>query len=184
MKNSFRSDLENAIEFHGHLCGGIIMGVRMARAAMDYLGIDEPEKNRDFIVYVENDRCISDAIQSVTGCSLGKRRLKWLDYGKMAASFIDMDTKKGIRLAVNADRNPEPSDDLEAFWGEFEDEELFKMEPVSMDLKMEDMPGKPSRSVNCEICHEKIMDGRDVAKDGKIVCKSCANGKYYSKIPL
>ncbi|OBR93917.1 MULTISPECIES: FmdE family protein [Clostridium] len=182
MDNHFEEDVKKAREFHGHLCSGIILGVRIARAGLNYLGIEEPAKNKDFIVFVETDRCLTDAVQAVTGCSLGKRRLKWIDYGKMGASFIDMNTQKGIRIVVNAKKNPSPDEDALSFWEQFTDEQLFKFEPVKIDIKKEDLPGRPTKSVKCEICHEKVMDGRDVIKDGKVLCKACANGSYYKKI--
>ncbi|WP_411682315.1 FmdE family protein [Clostridium thailandense] len=182
MDNHFDEDLKKAHEFHGHLCTGIIFGVRIARAGLNYLGIEEPSKNKDFIVFVEADRCLSDAVQAVTGCSLGKRRLKWIDYGKIGASFIDMNTQKGIRIVVNAQKNPSPDEDILSFWNQFTDEELFKFESVQVDMRKEDMPGKPNKSVKCEICHEKVMDGRDIIKDGKVLCIACAKGAYYKKI--
>lgn len=180
--NHFEEDLEKAREFHGHLCTGIIFGVRIARAGLNYLGIKDPTKNRDFIVFVEVDRCLADAVQSVTGCSLGRRRLKWMDYGKMAASFIDMNTNKGVRIVVDAKQNAPEDEDQVAFWNQFSDEQLLKFEPITVDLKPEDLPGRPTQKTNCEICHEKIMDGRDILKEGKVICKACAKDAYYQKI--
>ncbi|MBC3886826.1 formylmethanofuran dehydrogenase [Acetobacterium paludosum] len=182
MISSLEEDLKKAQKFHGHLCSGIILGVRIARAGLNYLGIEDPSKNKDFIVYVEIDRCLTDAVQSVTGCSLGKRRLKWIDYGKMGACFIDMNTQKGIRIVVNAKKNPSPDQDALSFWGQFTDEQLFKFELVAVNIKKEDLPGKPTNSAMCEICHEKVMDGRVIIKDGKVLCEACANGAYYTAI--
>lgn len=182
MVTTYEEELKKAEKFHGHLCTGIILGVRMSRLGLNYLGIEDPSKNRDLMVYVEADRCLSDAVQSATGCSLGRRRLKWIDYGKMGACFIDINTQKGIRIVVNAKENPPEGQDKLLFWGQFTDEELFKFEPVKVYIKKEDMPGKPIKSEMCEICHEKVMDGRYVIKDKKILCKSCANGAYYEKI--
>ena len=68
---SFEEDLNRAIAFHGHLCGGQITGVRMARYALKYFGIDDPDHYRDLIVYAECDRCLTDAIMVVTGCHPG-----------------------------------------------------------------------------------------------------------------
>ncbi|MDD4715632.1 MAG: FmdE family protein [Oscillospiraceae bacterium] len=182
MTEQFQSDLKKATLFHGHACTGIILGVRMARAGLSYLGINDPEENRDFIVYLEIDRCLADAIQSVTGLSFGKRRLKAMGYGKMAASFIDMNTGKGVRIVMNAKQEaPEKTDQVQ-FWDQFPDEQLFQMEPVMVDLKPEDLPGPPVRTAVCELCHEKIMDGKDIVKDGQILCKACAEGAYYRKI--
>ncbi|NLK52565.1 MAG: formylmethanofuran dehydrogenase [Syntrophomonadaceae bacterium] len=182
MTDHFEEDLKKAHEFHGHICTGIVFGVRIARAGLNYLGIEDPATNRDFMVFIEVDRCLADAIQSVTGCSLGRRRLKWFDYGKMAASFIDMNTQKGVRIIVDAQQNAPEDQDPVSFWRQFPDEQLFKFEPITIALKPEDLPGRPTKKAICETCHEKIMDGRDMLKDGKVLCKACANGAYYQKI--
>lgn len=182
MDKHYEEDLKKAREFHGHICGGIILGVRIARAGLNYLGIEEPAKSKNFIVFVEADRCISDAVQAVTGCSLGKRNLKWIDYGKMGASFIDMNTQKGIRIVVIAKKYPSFDEDALSFWNQFTDEEIFKFEPIQVDMRKEDLPGRPIKVIRCEICHEEVMDGRDIVKDGKVLCKACANGAYYKKI--
>lgn len=182
MINHFAEDIEKAHKFHGHVCTGIVFGVRIARAGLEYLGIDDPIRNKDFIVYIEADRCIADAIQSVTGCSLGKRRLKWVDYGKMAASFVDITTQKGIRIVVDNQQAMPEKTDIVTYWSKFSDEELFRFEPITVALKPEDLPSKPLRKAVCGICHEKIMDGRERLKDGQIICKACADGAYYQKI--
>ncbi|MPN17377.1 hypothetical protein SDC9_164730 [bioreactor metagenome] len=182
MTDHYEEDIKKAQEFHGHVCTGIVFGVRIARAGLNFLGIEDPSKNKDFILYVEADRCLADAVQSVTRCSIGKRRLKWMDYGKMAASFIDIHTQKGVRIVVNNQKMFSDDDDPVAFWKQFSDEELFKFEPITVALKPEDLPGKPTKRAFCEICHEKINDGRELHKDGKVLCQACANGAYYQKI--
>lgn len=181
MDNQIAADLKKAEEFHGHLCTGIIFGVRIARLGMNYLGIKDPKENRDFIAFVEADRCVADAVQSVTGCSLGKRRLKWFDYGKMAATFVDMNTHEGVRIVTATGKQMPEEGDLVAFWSQIPDEELFNLEPVRVDLKPEDLPGKPSRRVKCEGCGEMVMDGREASVDGKTLCHACAFGAYYQK---
>ena len=181
MTDHFDEDLKKAHEFHGHTCTGIIFGIRLARAGLEYLGIEDPAENKDFIVYLEADRCLSDAVQSVTGCTLGRRRLKWLDYGKMAASFIDMNTQKGVRIAVDNHDDPPDGEDPVAYWRKLPKEQLFKFEPITVNLKPEDLPGRPTKKAYCEVCHERINDGRDVLKDGQVLCKACANGTYYQK---
>ncbi len=181
--NYFEQDLQKAHDFHGHVCSGIVFGVRMARIGLNHLGIEDPGQNRDFIVFVEADRCVADAVSSVTGCSLGRRRLKWLDYGKMATTFVDINTNEGIRIVTAAKQQIGDQDDVVAFWSAFPDEELFRTELVTVNLKPEDLPGKPSRKVSCATCGEFVMDHRDLLIDGKIFCKACAQGAYYQKRP-
>jgi len=181
VKNYFEADLKKAHDYHGHVCTGIIFGTRIARMGLNYLGIEDPEENRDFIVYVEADRCIADAVAAVTGCSLGRRRLKWLDYGKMAASFVDMNTKQGIRIVTAAQEQPGDDSDLVAFWSAIPDEDLFRVEPITINLSEQDLPGKPTRRVICSRCGEAVMDGRDLLIAGETLCKACAQGAYYQK---
>ena len=177
--SQFASDIKKAADFHGHICAGIVFGVRIARMGLNYLGIDDPAKNRDFIVFVEADRCLTDAVQSVTGCSLGKRRLKWYDYGKMAASFWDINAQKGVRVSVVTNKSTPEGVDPVAFWQPYSDEDILKLEPITVVLKPEDLPGKPLRKAKCSVCGELINDGREVVTDKQTLCKPCADGAYY-----
>ena len=173
-------DLEAALAFHGHLCHGMVMGVRMARYACRELGIDDPRKNRDLIVYVEMDRCASDAVSVVAGVTLGKRRLKWVDYGKMAATFVDLSTGRSVRVAPrpevpHAGRDTDPLE----HWKDWTDEQLFSCVPVDVCMPEEDKPGSPLRTAVCARCAEKIQDAREVVADGETLCRACAHGAYY-----
>lgn len=181
MTTQFEEDIKKAHAFHGHICTGIVFGVRITRAGLHAIGIDDPSKNRDFIIYCEIDRCLTDALQSVTGVSLGRRRLKIREYGKMAASFVDMNSGKGVRVVCCNDiQMPDDADPVE-FWSKYPDEELFRIEPVHIDIPPEDLPGRPVRSAVCCRCCEKIMDAKDVLGDGEMYCRPCAYGAYYSK---
>jgi formylmethanofuran dehydrogenase subunit E len=134
------------------------------------------------------DRCASDAILAVTGCHPGKRSLKILDYGKMAATFINLKTGKAVRVsAKNREGNKVVTrEEIEKSphtkeYAMMPLEDLFETREVRVDLKPEDLPGKPLRIVTCEACGERVMDMREVQKDGKILCRPCAAGKnYYS----
>jgi hypothetical protein len=98
-RRTLEEDLQQAKAFHGHLCHGMVLGVHMARYGCRVLGIDDPLTYRDLVVYIEMDRCASDAVAVVTGVTLGRRRLKWVDYGKMAATFVDLNTGEAVRIA-------------------------------------------------------------------------------------
>ena len=179
--NTFMQDLDEAITYHGHLCSGQITGVRMARFAMKLLGIDDPKGFRDLIVYVECDRCLTDAIGTVTGCKLGRRNLKWMDYGKSAATFLNLKTGEAIRITRGKTESPPDGADLVAFFEKIPDEEMFIYSHVNVLYQPEDLPGKPlSASLTCPKCGEKVMDGRQVIHNGAEMCKACAHGAYYS----
>src|SRR5512141_2841153 len=97
---AFEALLQESVKIHGHLCAGQVLGVRMSMLGLREIGIGEPKgaDRKSLIVFVETDRCATDAVQSVTGCSLGKRSMKFLDYGKMAATFLNLKTGRAIRV--------------------------------------------------------------------------------------
>lgn len=179
---SLDEDLQAAVAYHGHLCMGMVLGVRMARLGMKILGIDDPLIFRDLIVYVEMDRCATDAVSVVTGCTLGRRRLKVVDYGKMAVSFVNLAINEAIRIAPKISVYPQPGEDPIAFLQNFRDEELFIWKEVLIIIPPEDLPGKSLHNKVCEKCGEVILDCREVIVDNGVLCKACVNKPYYEEI--
>jgi formylmethanofuran dehydrogenase subunit E len=187
----FEELLAESVKIHRHLCPGQVLGVRLSMLGLKLIDIKDPkgEHRKDFIVFVEIDRCATDAIQSVTGCSLGKRSLKFFDYGKMAATFLNQKTDKAVRIvALEESRHkaknyfPEIEDkykcQLEAY-KIMPDEELFQWADVRVSIPEEDMPGRPIARIQCETCGEYVQDRREVNVEGKSLCKACANEGYY-----
>jgi len=181
--NTFQDDLVRAVDYHGHLCAGQIIGVRMARLGLKLLGITDASAERDLIVYVEADRCIADAVGVITGCKLGRRRLKWKDYGKSAATFLHLGIDKAVRVAAGKKFFPGEGVDLIEYFHAIPDEEFFTTAWVKVNIKPEDLPGKPSVKEECRKCGEAVMDNRHVVNsDGVILCKHCAGFGYYTVI--
>lgn len=189
---SFTILLEKSTQIHGHVCAGQVIGVRMSMIGLREIGISEPRgsQRKDFSVLVEIDRCATDAIQSVTGCSLGKRSLKWLDYGIMAATFVNLKTGKAVRITALEEARetsrkycPEITDkykqQLEAY-RVMPEEELFRVQAVTVHVPEEDMPGRPLRRVQCDACGDWVQDCREVEAEGRTLCKPCAQGRYYT----
>jgi formylmethanofuran dehydrogenase subunit E len=174
--------LQKAKEFHGDICPGIVMGTRMTIAGMRELGMDPLKKTHDLIVYVEIDRCATDAIQAITGVSLGHRSLKHMNYGKFAATFIDTRSNKGVRVTATPKNPDQPQDMKEVAKMIFNapEEEIFRIQKVIVNIPPEDMPGFPTHKDICTRCTEQIMDSKEVIVDGKVVCKNCAQGSYYT----
>ena len=180
---------------HGHMCAGQLLGVRMATLGCQLIGITDP-RTRDqkkLIVWVEIDRCMADAVSAVTGVRLGRRSLKYLDYGKVAATFLNTETNEAFRIvALESSRAlaDERYASIESkrerqFWAyrEATDEELFKVEAVKIKLSDFDVPGRPRSRVICSRCTEGINDGREViSADGLPLCRPCASGAYYSPL--
>ncbi|MDO8721086.1 MAG: FmdE family protein [Syntrophales bacterium] len=188
---NFESILEESVKIHGHLCPGQVLGVRMSMLGLREIDIHDP-KGRDrkcIIVFVEMDRCATDAVQSVTGCSLGHRTMKFLDYGKMAATFLHLQTGKAVRVIAKEDSKQKAKEyfpeienkyaaQLEAY-KVMRDDDLFHVMEVDVQLMPKDRPGRPLRRVRCEICGEHVQDMREIVVKGKMLCRPCASGGYY-----
>jgi iron complex transport system ATP-binding protein len=180
--HDFEFYLKKAGDYHGHICAGIILGTKITLAALAKLGLDPTVKHKNLIVYVEIDRCMTDAVQVITGCSLGHRSLKFIDYGKFAATFINQDTGRAVRATVKEsfDSN-RPIEELSRAVANMPDDDLVILREVAVAIPADDLPGFPQHKAYCARCGERISDGRDVARDGKTLCRACANGKYYQE---
>lgn len=175
-RDNYARLLEEAITFHGHVCAGIESGTRMAICGLQRIGISDPKGSdrKKLIVFVEIDRCATDAIMSVTGCRPGKRTMKIMDYGKMAATFINLESGKAVRLVSR----PRPEGEMPDFTVAADDE-LFFVTEVNVSLRPEDLPGRPVRTALCARCGEKILDGRETEQQGEVVCTPCLTNKRY-----
>src|SRR5918992_5362067 len=94
--------LEECGRLHGHMCAGQLLGARMAALGCRLIGIDDPRSadRKKLVVWVEIDRCMADAVGAVTGVRLGRRSLKYFDYGKVAATFLNTETGRAVRVAA------------------------------------------------------------------------------------
>ncbi|NTW28221.1 MAG: formylmethanofuran dehydrogenase [Coriobacteriia bacterium] len=182
LKRTFDEDLAMAVAYHGHLCAGQVLGTRIARIGLAHFGIDEPETYRDLIAFVEADRCLADAVCSVAKCNIGRRRLKWFDYGKMAATFYDINTDSAVRVCSIGQAKPGPNEDTVEFFSRFADDEFFSVEDVVVNIDEYDLPGRPKAHVTCDTCGEHVLDNRHLVRDGLVLCKACAGlPLYYRK---
>ena len=186
----FEQLLDKAAAFHGHLCTGQVVGVRIAMLGLREIGITDPrgEDRKKFIVIVEIDRCPADAIMTVTGCRVGKRSLKIVDNGKVAATFVNIETGRALRVVSLQEAwekakawYPELDESAAKMkaYREMPDSELFRVQDVSVTLKSEDMPGPPTGTALCTICGETVLDRRDVQQNAKALCRPCATGNTY-----
>ena len=181
--------LAEAEKNHGHMCPGQVLGVRMAMLGCHLIGIEEPKVGKRLIVFVEIDRCAADAINTVTGCRLGKRTLKYRDFGKLAATFLNTETDNAMRVvALESSRAtarerfghlPTKKEQQMEAYQTLPDEDLFSWQQVRVVLPDADRPGHPLSRVLCDACGEGINDRREVVADGKIFCRACAGERYY-----
>jgi formylmethanofuran dehydrogenase subunit E len=186
--------LQDAAVAHGHLCAGQVLGVRMAMFGLRSLDLNDPQgKDRKRIVtFVEIDRCATDAVMVVTGCRLGKRAIKFRDWGKMAATFVDLETGKALRVAAREsskdlakrmypDLTDKNQQQMKAY-REVDDEALFSTQWVKVDLPPEEFPGFKGERIVCSECGEGISYRREVNQDGRILCRACAGESYFRPV--
>ena len=178
-----------AAQSHGHLCAGQVLGVRLAMLGLRELGIEDPVAERKrFITYVEIDRCATDAIALVSGCRLGKRALKFLDWGKMAATFVDLKSGRAVRIAAKDSSKekaramfpelPKEQGQQKAY-RQMSDDDLFERQAVRVEVRPEDLPGYKGPRVVCAQCGESVQFKREVERDGRTLCRSCSGESYY-----
>jgi formylmethanofuran dehydrogenase subunit E len=194
MIDSFDTLLQKAEAAHGHMCAGQILGVRMALLGLKTLGVDDPlvADRKRLVTFVEIDRCATDAIAMVTGCRLGKRSLKFRDWGKMAATFVDLSQEAGARIvALETSRDlarelhPEiatKNQQQMAAYRELSDDQLFKVDRVRVHVDAAELPGYRAERVICGRCGEGINFNRFVEVAGDKLCLSCAQPelRYWS----
>lgn len=194
MMKTFAEYEELAAVAHGHLCAGQILGLRMALHGLSLLGLDDPTgaHRKRLVTFVEIDRCATDAIGVVTGCRLGKRALKFVDFGKMAATFCDLETGRAVRVSAKesskqraAELHPEITarnwQQLQAY-REMPDAELFDVQWVKVQVAPQDLPGFKGAKVTCAECGEVVQFRREVVVEGRTLCRSCAGQRYYEPL--
>ncbi len=192
MENMNDTDLRDTIQFHGHLCPGLALGYRVAKAALRELRADRPH-DEELVAVVENDSCAADAIQFITGCTFGKGNLVFRDYGKHVYTFFNRGTGSGVRISEDfrgfegdqryedLKKREKSGEDVtrerQAYMMEkaaailkADEKELFTIQPV---LSLPPEEAKIRTSVRCAVCGEKLMESRGRVKNGKIVCIPC-----------
>lgn len=195
LKKTFEEHLAEAAAFHGGDCPGQTLGVRIARAGLERLGIDDPLSDawrKNIMVYVEIDRCAADALMMVTGCRVGKRTLKLVDNGIMAATFVNLKEGRAVRVTAREEARslapkyaPEEQNKYEQqrlAYRVMPDEELLDFEEVKVAIPPEDMPGSPISRVVCERCGDTVVDMREVRGEGAVLCRNCAGPSFFTRL--
>lgn len=190
---AFETLLDESARAHGHLCPGQVVGVRMAMLGCRLIGLEEPtriDQIKKLIVYVEMDRCTADAVAHVTGVRLGRRSLKFADYGIMAATFLNLETGRAFRVISTEDARDLASvyapDIAEkgprqlAAYRRMPDSVLFRVQTVRVDLDECDLPGPTRRKTACSICGQIIRDRREALVGDHPVCRPCSGVCYFS----
>lgn len=189
----FEALLKGSVKEHGHLCPGQVVGVRMAMLGCRLIGLNDPSSHdqiKKLIVYVEMDRCAADAVAYVSGVKLGRRSLKFMDYGIMAATFVNLETDSAVRVLSTEEARDLAHSYAPEIAGKYEqqlvaykrmpDSVLFKVHKVQVAISEFDLPGPTRRKVSCSHCGQVVRDSREVVRDNHVLCKPCADGAYYT----
>ncbi len=174
---------------HKHLCPRQVLGVRMGLLGVRWLGVEVPNAGKRLLTFVETDGCAADGVSVASDCSVGHRTLRVVDYGKVAATFVDTRAGRAVRVAPRRESRalarlyvPDAKSrwhaQLEAYQF-MPDDELLIAQPVVLSVSLEQLLSKPGRTAICAVCGEEIINEREVARDGHVLCRACAGEAYY-----
>ena len=186
---TFEELLYQSAVLHQHLCPRQVLGVRIGLAAGRWLGLEVPQSDKRLLTIVETDGCLIDGLAVATGCRVGRRTMRVLDFGKVAATFVDTQTGRAVRIVPSAstrkrarDYAPEAKNRWEAYllgYQRMPDAELLEIQEVTLTVSLEKILSKDGYRVNCDVCGEEIINEREVIQDGSTLCRSCAGERYY-----
>ncbi|HYP41748.1 MAG TPA: FmdE family protein [Chloroflexia bacterium] len=186
---TLQSFLEQTARLHNHLCPRQVLGVRMGMYAADSLDLDLPQSDKRLFAFVETDGCFADGISVATGCWLGRRTLRLVDYGKVASTFVDTHTGQAIRISPHpharsqacryAPDAPDPWHAQLIAYQVMPTSELLRVQQVTLTLSMQALISQPGLRVTCAYCGEEVMNEREVHVGGQPLCRRCAGQESY-----
>lgn len=184
--------LEKSAQHHAHLCPRQVLGVRIGLAGMRALGFDRPPAKKRVLVICETDGCFVDGVTAATDCTVGHRTLRVDDYGKVAATFVDMKTGRAVRVAPRLDLRERASlyasEEPRHYFAQLQayrtmpEEEMLALQEVRLSIPVGQVVSRAGVRVNCELCGEEIMNEREILQDGLTLCRSCAGEGYYQTL--
>jgi formylmethanofuran dehydrogenase subunit E len=189
---SLQHILDQSAALHSHLCPRQVLGVRVGLAGAAALNLDVPRTDKRLLIIIETDGCFADGIEAATGCTIGHRTLRVEDYGKIAATFVDVKTGQAVRVAPRLDVRERaytctPTEPRHYFaqlkaYQVLPDHDLLSIQPVQLTTPIAAIFSRAGVRVNCEVCGEEIINEREIVRDGLLVCRSCAGQGYYQPL--
>lgn len=191
--DSYQADLVRSIgvcnEHHQHLCPRQVLGIRIGMAGATQLGLTTPRKDKRLMVIIESDGCFADGISAVTGCTVGHRTLRVEDFGKVAATFVDVHDERAYRVAPRLDVRERAwayaLEETRRYFAQLQAyqimpvAELLSIEQVQIAIPIKSLISRPGVRVNCAGCGEEVINEREVYRDGSAFCQACAGQTYY-----
>lgn len=191
--NELQRLLEECAQRHAHLCPRQVLGVRMGLKAGEVLGLELPCQDKRLFAFVEIDGCTTDGIAVATGCCVGRRTMRIVDFGKVAATFVDQNTGRAFRIHPNPEARdiamfytPQTDDRWHAYliaYQKMTDEELWVVDPVTLTVSLTKIISRETARARCARCGEEIFNEREVKVDGYDLCLACAGEAYYATSP-
>ena len=185
----FKELLKQSAARHTNLCPRQVLGVRMGVLGCKLLGLNYPDEKKLLVTLMETDGCAADGLSAATGCTIGNRRMRILDYGKVASTFVRLEDCKTIRIVPRSTireaaqfLSPDSKNSWEAQLLAYQvmpDDELLVVQNVELNISLEKLLSKPGYRVNCQVCGEEIINEREICSDKDILCRSCAGIGYY-----
>jgi formylmethanofuran dehydrogenase subunit E len=184
--------LQASAERHSHLCPRQVLGVRMGLLAGSLLGLDLPQQDKRMLTIAETDGCAVDGLEIATGCSLGHRTLRVEDFGKVAATFVDIRRERAVRIVPRSSARQRAA----AYAREARDRwhaqllgyqrmpigQLLTWEWVTLIVPVSEIVSLPDARAVCDQCHEEITNEREVRRGAEVLCRACAGEPYYRPV--
>lgn len=177
---------------HSHLCPRQVLGARIGIAGAAALGLEIPRNDKRLLVIVETDGCFADGVEVATGCTMGHRTLRMEDYGKIAATFVDVKTDRAVRVAPRLDVRERAyayaPEERRHYFAQLQgyqimpDDELLFVQEVALKTPVAEIVSRPVVRTNCDRCGEEIINERELCRDGQVLCRACAEGGYYELV--
>lgn len=199
-----RSDLlalymEESAARHHHLCPRQVLGIRMGLYGLLIMGLVDAQyepryhnERKHLLTIVETDGCGADGVAVATGCYVGRRTLRVVDFGKMAATVVHTQRGTAVRIVPHPESRslartfaPDARSRWHAYLHAYQfipDELLMSAKEVTLTQSIAEILSRPSARVNCESCGEEILNEREVREEGRLLCRSCAGAAYYRVI--
>ena len=189
----FAALLQASADHHKHLCPRQVLGVRMGQTAGKILGLEVPQTDKRLFTFIETDGCMLDGVVAGAGCSVGRRTMHIFDFGKMAATFVDQETGRAVRISPHPEARtlcseyaPESNDRWHAYVFAYQlmpAEKLFLIQPVQLTVSMQAIISRKGARAVCDGCGEEVFNDREVIFNGKVLCQTCAGQGYYTALP-
>jgi formylmethanofuran dehydrogenase subunit E len=180
----------SAARHQHHLCPRQVLGVQMGMYAGELFGLDLPQTDKRLFAFVETDGCFTDGVAVATGCWWGRRTMRLVDYGKTAATFVDTQTNRAIRIAPSlasrtraVDYAPDAPDRWHAQLVAYQimpTDELLTARQVTLTESLAAIISRHGQRAVCEQCGEDIINEREVNREGRVLCRACADQAYYA----